>query len=74
LAIVKGPRNVHDPASVDLQAEMKELLDDEDYLNFVAAVARLRSTSSIIGGIVGGVAGNPASPPPSGQPNADGRR
>jgi hypothetical protein len=74
LAIVKDPRNVHDPAGVDLQAEMKELLDDEDYLDFVAAVGRLRSTRRIIGGIAGGVAGNPASPPPSGQPNADERR
>ena len=44
LAIVKGPRNVHDPASVDFETEMRELLDDEDYLNFVAALARLRST------------------------------
>ena len=49
LAIVKGPRNVHDPASVDLDAEMRELLDDEDYENFVAAVARLRSTPRVIG-------------------------
>jgi hypothetical protein len=74
LAIVKGPRNVHDPASVDLQAEMRELLDDEDYENFVAAVARLRSTRGSVGGIVGGVAGNPASPPASGQPIANERR
>ena len=55
LAIVKGPRNVHDPASVDLDAEMKELLDDEDYENFLAAVARLRSAPRVIGGVVGGV-------------------
>ena len=61
LAIVKGPRNVHDPASVDLDTEMRELLDDEDYENFVAAVARLRRTPRVIGGTVGGVRRNPAS-------------
>jgi hypothetical protein len=69
LAIVKNPWNVNDPASVDLQADIRELLDDEDYENFVAAVARLRSTRGIAGGIVGGVAGNPASLPASGQPD-----
>ena len=55
LAIVKGPRNVHDPANIDLDAEMRELLDDEDYENFLAAVARLRSAPRVIGGVVGGV-------------------
>jgi hypothetical protein len=74
LAIVKAPRNVHDPASADFQVEMRELLDDEDYENFVAAVARLRSTRGSVGGIAGGGAGNPASPPASGQPNANERR
>jgi hypothetical protein len=62
LAIVKGPRNVHDPAIVDLDAEMRVLLNDEDYENFVAAAARLRRTgviSGTVGGVVGGI---PASP------------
>ena len=57
LAIVNAPRNVHVPGSVDLQAEMRELLDDEDYENFVAAAARLRRAPRVIGGIVGGVPG-----------------
>ena len=34
-------RNVNDPASVDLYAKMRELLDDEEYENFVAAARRL---------------------------------
>ena len=57
LAIVKGPRNVHDPASVDLNAEMRAILDDEDYENFVAAAARLRRSPRVISGDVGGVIG-----------------
>jgi hypothetical protein len=44
--------------------EMRKLLDDEDYENFVAAAARLRNTPRVFvdGGIVGGVV-RPASPP-----------
>ena len=63
LAIVTGPRNVHDPANVDLDAEMRELLDDEDYENFVAAAARLRSQGIISGDVGGVVGGSPARPP-----------
>jgi hypothetical protein len=44
--------------------EMRKLLDDEDYENFVAAATRLRNTPRVFvdGGIVGGVV-RPASPP-----------
>jgi hypothetical protein len=49
-------RNLDGPASDELYAKMRELLDDEDYENFVAAAARLRNTSRVFaGGIVGGV-------------------
>jgi hypothetical protein len=44
LAIVgrhKLPRGVNDPAGTALLVEMKALLDDEEYENFVAAAARL---------------------------------
>jgi hypothetical protein len=54
LAIVNGPRNANDRANVDFTTEMRALLNDEDYDNYVAAAARLRSTR-IIGGIGGGV-------------------
>jgi hypothetical protein len=37
-------RNLDGPASDELYARMRELLDDEDYENFVAAAARLRNT------------------------------
>ncbi len=49
---------------------MRELLEDEDYLNFVAAVARLRRTPVIVRGTIGGIAGNSAPPPPSRQPRS----
>jgi hypothetical protein len=40
---------------------MQELLDDEDYKNFVAAAGRLRDTSRLFGGgIAGGVGPTPA--------------
>lgn len=42
---------------------MRELLDDEDYDNFVAAAARLRNTSGVVGGTVGGVVSTPGVPP-----------
>jgi hypothetical protein len=63
LAIVNGPRNVYDAANVDFKAEMKDLLNDEDYENYVAAAARLRSTPRIISGNVGGLVSDPATPP-----------
>ena len=46
LAIVsahKPPRNVNDPTG-SLYREMRALLDDEEYENFVAAAARLSRT------------------------------
>jgi hypothetical protein len=56
-------RTINDPAWRNLYGAMRALLDDEDYENFVAAVARLRSTSRVFGsGIVGSVVGTPAPP------------
>jgi hypothetical protein len=67
MAIVKEhtvSRNINDPASDELYAAMRELLDDEDYENFVAAATRLRNTPRVfVGGIAGGVVGTPAPPP-----------
>lgn len=60
----KPPRNVNDPASSALLGEMKALLDDEEYENFLAAATRLSRSADIrfrtVGGVVGGV------PQPSG--------
>ena len=58
----KIPRNVNDPDSVDLYAAMRELLDDEEYGNFVAAAKRLMTNATVtfrtsVGVVVGGVAG-----------------
>jgi hypothetical protein len=61
LAIVgaqKPPRSVNDPASSALLGEMKALLDDEEYENFLAAATRLSRTAPrfrTLGGVVGGV-------------------
>lgn len=60
----KIPRNVNDPNSVDLYKAMRDLLDDEDYENFVAAARRLTTNPSVairttIRGIVGRVPGQP---------------
>jgi hypothetical protein len=56
--------NINGPDSTRLYVAMRELLDDEDYENFVAAAARLRNTSRVVvGGTVGGVISTPASPP-----------
>lgn len=63
LAIVNGPRSVDDPANVDFKTEMKDLLNDEDYENYVAATVRLRSTPRIISGNIGGLVRDPATPP-----------
>jgi hypothetical protein len=55
MAIVKVVGNFSDPTRSDLYPKMRELLNDEDYENFVAAAARLRfSPRNFIGG-VGGV-------------------
>ena len=62
LAIVAGPRSVDNSASDDFKTEMKDLLDDEDFENYVAAAARRRMTPRIVGGTIGGVARDPAGP------------
>jgi hypothetical protein len=55
----KPPRDVNDPASSTLFGQMKALLDDEEYENFVAAATRLSRSADIrfrtVGGVVGGV-------------------
>ena len=61
----KPPRSVDDPASSALLGEMKALLDDEEYENFLAAAMRLSRSADLrfrttVGGVVGGLA------PPSG--------
>ena len=62
LAIVgphKPPQNANDPASSALLGEMRALLDDEEYENFLAAATRLSRSADIrfrlVGGVVGGV-------------------
>jgi hypothetical protein len=72
LAIVNGPRSVDDTGNVDFTTEIRDLLNDEDYENYVAAAARLRNTPRIIGGSVGGVVRGRASPSPVA--TKDGRR
>ena len=60
----KPPRNANDPASSALLGEMKALLDDEEYENFLAAATRLSRSADIrfrtVSGVVGGI------PQPSG--------
>ena len=54
----KPPRSADDPASSAFLGEMKALLDDEEYENFLAAATRLsRSADRLrtIGGVVGGL-------------------
>ena len=63
LAIVNGPRSVDDPANVDFTTELKDVLNDEDYDNYVAAAARLRRAPRIISGNIGGVVRNAATRP-----------
>jgi hypothetical protein len=64
LAIASAPqlhRNLKEPASSELYKEMRELLDDEEYENFVAAAARvLRSPVGVVGGVVRGFSQPPA--------------
>ena len=62
LAIVNVPRGME--AANDFKTEMKGLLNDEDYENYVAAATRLRSTPRIISGNIGGVIGGLPIPPP----------
>jgi hypothetical protein len=53
------PRNAADPASAVLFGEMKALLDDEEYENFVAAATRLSRSADIrfrtVDGVVKGL-------------------
>jgi hypothetical protein len=58
----KPPRNVNDPASSALLGEMKALLDDEEYENFLAAAMRLSTSADIRFGTIGGVVGGVAQP------------
>ena len=54
----KPPRSANDPASSAFLGEMKALLDDEEYENFLAAATRLSRTdigSRTISGVVGGI-------------------
>ena len=55
----KPPRTVDDPARSALLGEMKALLDDQEYENFLAAATRLSRSADIrfrtVGGVVGGV-------------------
>jgi hypothetical protein len=55
LAVLKAPRNVRDSLGVGVDSKIRELLDDEDYENYVAAATRLRKTARIVSGNVGGV-------------------
>lgn len=48
----RAPRRVDDPDSIDLHAAMRDLLDEEDYGNFAAAVARLRFGSFTVRTVV----------------------
>jgi hypothetical protein len=58
------PRSIDDPAGASVYTAMRELLDDEDYENFVASVARLRHTSRVfVGGVGGAVLRTPAPAP-----------
>lgn len=60
----RAPRNVNDADSIALHAAMKELLDEEDFGNFAAAVARLRFNSLTVRTVVrpGGTAGSTPTP------------
>ena len=62
----KPPRGVNDPASSALLGEMKALLDDEEYENFLSAATRLSRSADIrfgtVGGVVGGLAARPSGP------------
>jgi hypothetical protein len=60
----RPPRNVDDPASSALLGEMKALLDDEEYENFVAAATRLARSADFMFGTVGGVIGGVPPQPP----------
>jgi hypothetical protein len=55
VAIVKARRNLSESERSELYSTVRKLLNDEDYENFVAAVARLRASAR---GFAGGVAGN----------------
>jgi hypothetical protein len=44
----KLPRNVNEPTSSDLYGQMRALLDDEEYENFVATAARLSRSPQLL--------------------------
>ena len=50
-------RNVPAPQTIPLYKEMRLLLDDEEYENFVAATERLSKTAQVRMGIVQGIVG-----------------
>ena len=56
--------NINDPASRALREEMKALLDDEEYENFLAAATRLSRSPNIGFGTVGGVVRRVTKPSP----------
>jgi hypothetical protein len=66
VGVHKPPRAVNDPASSALLGEMKALLDDEEYENFLAAATRLSRSadfrSRTVDGVVGGLAAQPSRP------------
>ena len=55
----KLPFHVNDSASTALLREMRALLDDEEYENFVAAATRLSRSADRFGTVGGGVGGVP---------------
>ena len=57
-AVVRGytlAPNIHDPAGSGFYQAMRELLDDQEYENFVAASERLKRSPQVGGGTIGGV-------------------
>jgi len=51
------PGNATEPRTSDMYKEMRLLLDDEEYENFVAAATRLSKTAQLRRGVVSGVVG-----------------
>ena len=55
MSAYKLPRTINDSTGSDLYKEMRTLLDDEEYENFVAAAARLARNPQIRTGTIGGI-------------------
>ena len=74
LTLVSGhklQRDVNHPANADLYAKMRELLDDEEYENFVAAAARLnRQPTFVLNDVIDTLRARPA-PDASGSPRKE---